>query len=228
MPIKFHREAFPFIFAAYAVIILIGIILNLLFPVQSVFHFFVYAGMIYLFTYFILFFRSPKRKLNLSEMHCISPADGKIVVIEEVEETEFFHGKRILLSVFMSPYVPHVNRAPLSGKLIALDYKPGKHMVAFHPKSSILNERNSLLIENDHCTVLMKQIAGAVARRIVCYVNEGQMIQQGEEVGFIKFGSRVDLYLPLEATIQVKLNQKVKAGTSVLARLDQRKKDVLQ
>jgi len=144
--------------------------------------------------------------------------DGKIVVIEEIQEKQYFFDNRIQVSIFMSPTVPHVNKSPLSGIIKSVKYSKGKHMVAFHPKSSDLNESNTFIIEKEgKFTIALKQIAGAVARRIISYKTEGQEIKQGEEIGFIKFGSRVDLFLPPDMHINVNLKDKVKAGLSVIA-----------
>jgi phosphatidylserine decarboxylase len=166
------------------------------------------------------FFRNPAVKVALNDNHVISPADGKVVVIEEVQEREYFKDKRIQVSVFMSPFNVHVNRNPVAGIVKYFKYHQGKYLVAWHPKSSTENERTTTVIEtNGKVQILFKQIAGALAKRIVWYVKEGQKVQQGEEMGFIKFGSRVDILLPLNAKINVKLGEKVKGGKSVLAEL---------
>ena len=168
--------------------------------------------------FFFMFFRNPRRPLELNDMNIISPADGKIVVIEEIDEKQFFFDKRIQVSIFMSPTVPHINKSPISGIIKSTHYQRGKHMVAFHPKSSDLNECNTFVIEKKgFFTIAVKQIAGAVARRIVAYAKEGEEIEQGGELGFIKFGSRVDLFLPLNMRVNVNLDEKVKAGYSVIA-----------
>ncbi len=167
------------------------------------------------------FFRNPSVHTEQNENHIISPADGKIVVIEEVEETEFFKDKRIQISVFMSPFNVHVNRNPISGIVKYFKYHRGLYLVAWHPKSSTENERTSSVIESKNGTaILFRQIAGALAKRIVSYLHEGQNVQQGAEMGFIKFGSRVDVFLPLNSKINVSLNQKVKGGKTVLAELN--------
>ena len=171
------------------------------------------------------FFRSPNRHIVLNENHILAPADGKIVVIEEVEEPEYFsvidgNNKRIQISIFMSPLNVHVNRYPIGGKIKYFKYHPGKYLVAWHPKSSLENERTTLVIENSKATILVRQIAGAVARRIVYYCKEGETVTQGDELGFIKFGSRVDILLPLNAKIDVKLNQHVTGGETVIARFE--------
>lgn len=166
------------------------------------------------------FFRHPSRKTSIDERLVIAPADGKVVVIEETEETEVLKDKRIQVSIFMSPVNVHVNRYPVSGKVTFCKYHPGLYLVAWHPKSSTENERTTIVIENSkNIPVLMRQIAGAVARRIVCYSKQGDLATQGGEMGFIKFGSRVDVFLPLNAKLVVQLNQKVTGGETVLAEL---------
>lgn len=164
------------------------------------------------------FFRNPSVKIETNEDHIICPADGKVVVIEEVEETEFLNEKRIQISVFMSPFNVHVNRNPIGGIVKYFKYHPGKYLVAWHPKSSTENERTTTVIEGSKGTILFRQIAGALAKRIVWYVKEEQPVAQGSEMGFIKFGSRVDVFVPLNAKINVELNQVVKGGKTILAK----------
>lgn len=164
------------------------------------------------------FFRNPTIKPTLGDNLVISPADGKVVVIEEVMETEYFNEKRLQVSVFMSPFNVHVNRNPVAGIVKYFKYHPGKYLVAWHPKSSTENERTTTVIENPgKVQILFRQIAGALAKRIVWYVKEGQQVSQAGEMGFIKFGSRVDVFLPLDANIKVELNQVVKGGRTILA-----------
>ena len=164
------------------------------------------------------FFRNPKRRTRLNELHVVSPVDGKVVVIEEVEEPEYFKDKRIQVSVFMSPINVHVTRYPIGGEVVFSKYHPGKYLVAWHPKASEENERTTVVVENQSFgKVLYRQIAGALAKRIVNYAKVNNKINQGEDSGFIKFGSRVDLFLPLDADIKVELNQKVRGGESVIA-----------
>jgi phosphatidylserine decarboxylase len=172
--------------------------------------------------FFILilqFFRNPSRKTIINDSHVIAPADGTVVVIEDVEETEYFKDKRKQVSIFMSPINVHVNRNPISGLVKYAKYHPGKYLVAWHPKSSTENERTTVVIANSKAEVLFRQIAGALAKRIVYYVKEGQQVQQGNEMGFIKFGSRIDLYLPLTAQINVQLQEKTRGGETVIATL---------
>ena len=164
------------------------------------------------------FFRNPKRNTEKNDAQVISPVDGKVVVIEEVEETEYFKEKRLQVSIFMSPLNVHVTRYPISGSVLFSKYHPGKYFVAWHPKASTENERSTIVLENKvYGKVLYRQIAGALARRIVNYAKEGQKVEQGIDAGFIKFGSRVDLFLPLDTKIKVKLNQKVKGGECIIA-----------
>ena len=164
------------------------------------------------------FFRNPKRKTPINKQHIIAPVDGKVVVIEEVEEPEFFKDKRLQVSIFMSPLNVHITRYPISGSVVYSKYHPGKYLVAWHPKSSTENERTTIVIENDTVgEILYRQVAGAAARRIVNYAREGKTVVQGTDAGFIKFGSRVDIYLPLGTKIEVQLNQSVKGGEEVIA-----------
>ena len=170
-----------------------------------------------LFLFIISFFRLPSRLLSVHDNQIVCPADGKVVVIEEVTEVEYFEDKRIQVSIFMSPANVHVNRNPISGDVLYSKYHKGKYLVAWHPKSSTENERHSVVLQNENGQLLVKQIAGALAKRIVNYLKPSMEVVQGNEMGFIKFGSRVDVLLPLHAEIQVKLNQKVKGGVTVLA-----------
>ena len=169
------------------------------------------------FLFLVSFFRMPNRVHTINPNQIICPADGKVVVIEEVQPDEFYTEKRIQLSVFMSPANVHVNRVPVAGKIIYNKYHPGKYLVAWHPKSSTDNERWSVVIENAKGTILCKQIAGALARRICNYTKVEDQFTQGGEYGFIKFGSRVDLLLPVNATIHAKIGDVVKGGVTVLA-----------
>ena len=163
------------------------------------------------------FFRNPKRIITAKENEVVAPADGKIVVIEEVDEPEFFKDKRIQVSIFMSPVNVHVNRYPISGTVKYTKYHPGKYLVAWHPKSSTLNERTTVVVENDKIALLFRQIAGAVARRIVLYSKKDAVAKKGEDYGFIKFGSRVDVFFPIGTMINVEMNQVVKGNKTVLA-----------
>jgi phosphatidylserine decarboxylase len=182
---------------------------------------FIFLATVLIWLFIISFFRVPGRQLVTGENTVICPADGKVVVIEEAYDEEYFKEKRLQISIFMSPANVHQNRNPVSGEVVYNQYHKGKYLVAWHPKSSTDNERQTVVIKNQDTEVLVKQIAGAVARRIVNYLKVGQRVEQGSEMGFIKFGSRVDVLLPLGSTVEVKLNQTVKGGVTVLARLDQ-------
>lgn len=173
-----------------------------------------------LYLVILQFFRNPVFTVAKNSKSIIAPADGKVVVIEEAEEPEYFKGKRKQISIFMSPFNVHVNRMPVEGLISYYKYHPGKYLVAWHPKSSTENERTTVVAKmNNGTEVLFRQIAGALARRIKCYVQEGQKLEQGQEFGFIKFGSRVDIFLPLDAIINVKIDDTTKGGKTVIAQL---------
>ena len=163
------------------------------------------------------FFRVPKRSFVSNENQIICPADGKVVAIEEVDENEYLRTRCRQISVFMSPLNVHIQWYPIDGKVSYSKYHPGKYLVAWHPKSSTENERHTTVVENNRVSILFRQIAGAVARRIISYSEVGQSVKKSDEAGFIKFGSRVDIFIPLEAKVNVQLQQKVKGGVSVLA-----------
>ncbi|WP_108867935.1 phosphatidylserine decarboxylase family protein [Aquimarina aquimarini] len=165
------------------------------------------------------FFRNPKRVTKIDESTIVSPVDGKVVVIEEVYEKEHFKDKRLQVSIFMSPINVHVTRHPIGGEVVFSKYHPGKYLVAWHPKASEENERTTVVVKNNAITILYRQIAGALAKRIVNYATEGEKVIQGSDSGFIKFGSRVDVYLPIGTKVDVSLDQKVRGGESVIASL---------
>lgn len=179
--------------------------------------------MIVILVFFILilqFFRNPKRNTHINDNNILSPVDGKVVVIEEIEESEFFKDKRIQVSVFMSPLNVHVTRYPVGGSVSYSKYHPGKYLVAWHPKASEENERTTVVVENSSTgPILYRQIAGAMARRIVNYAKINTTIRQGSDSGFIKFGSRVDVFLPLNSEVKVTLNQKVRGGETIIAEM---------
>lgn len=177
-------------------------------------------GTVFLFFLILQFFRNPKRNTEHNDVHIIAPVDGKVVVIEEVYEKEYFKDKRLMVSVFMSPINVHVTRYPVGGKVKYSKYHPGKYLVAWHPKASEENERTTVVVENENAgEILYRQIAGALAKRIVNYAEVDTQVVQGSDSGFIKFGSRVDVFLPLETQLEVKLNQKVKGGLTVIANI---------
>ena len=179
----------------------------------------IFIGTLGLLFFVISFFRIPKRTLTIDENAIIAPADGKVVVIEEVQADEYFTDRRIQVSIFMSPLNVHVNRNPVTGEVVYSQYHKGKYLVAWHPKSSTENERHSIVIKKGNTEILVKQIAGALAKRIENYLQVGQQVKQTEEMGFIKFGSRVDMLLPIGTKINVQLNQVVQGGVTVIATL---------
>ena len=214
-----HREGTATIaLVAFVVGILNLINFSYLFPISTLLAWSVFVITVAFFLFIVSFFRIPNRALTMDPSAIVAPADGKVVVIEEVMPDEFYTAPRIQLSVFMSPANVHVNRLPVSGNIIYNQYHPGKFLVAWHPKSSTDNERWSVVVENEKGTILLKQIAGAVARRICNYAAVGSSFNQCDEYGFIKFGSRVDLLLPIDAQINCKIGDAVKGGVTVLAR----------
>ncbi len=216
-----HKEGYTSI----AIVVLVIFVANALvhyFVADSTFVVWVtYVLSFLLFVTVLQFFRNPRRRITMDDNTILCPADGKVVVIEEVEETEYFRDKRIQVSIFMSPINVHINRNPVSGRVSFFRYHAGKYLVAWHPKSSTLNERTSIAVQTaTGKEVLFRQIAGAMARRIVWYVAEGAEVTQGEEFGFIKFGSRVDVFLPLGTRVDVSIGDKVSGGLTVLGRFD--------
>ncbi|HMI08001.1 MAG TPA: phosphatidylserine decarboxylase family protein [Flavobacterium sp.] len=178
----------------------------------------VMLGILFFLLMILQFFRNPQRNVEISDNHIIAPVDGKVVVIEEVFESEYFKDQRLQVSIFMSPINVHVTRYPVNGKVKFSKYHPGKYLVAWHPKASTENERTTVVVENRvFGEILYRQIAGALAKRIVNYAEEGMQVIQGTDAGFIKFGSRVDLFLPLGTEIKVKLNEKAVGGKTVIA-----------
>ncbi|ACU58163.1 phosphatidylserine decarboxylase [Chitinophaga sp. YR627] len=214
---KIHREGLATILLTFAVLALInGVIFYFLGHMPLLCR--IVAGFsLVLFLFIISFFRIPKREMKLDESLVIAPCDGKVVVIEETYEPEYFKDKRLQVSIFMSPANVHVNRNPISGQVKLSQYHAGKYLVAWHPKSSTENERHSVVIGNGKADILVRQIAGALARRIVNYLKPGMQVTQNEELGFIKFGSRVDIYLPIGTPVSVQLEQVVRGGQTVIA-----------
>ncbi|MBV8389433.1 MAG: phosphatidylserine decarboxylase family protein [Mucilaginibacter sp.] len=215
-----HKEGYTSIALCVLFIFVVNAIIQFYYPDAHVLRWIVYILSFALFIIILQFFRSPHFHINIDEKQVLCPADGKVVVIEETEESEFLKDRRIQISVFMSPINVHVNRNPIAGVVKYFRYHPGKYLVAWHPKSSTENERTTIVIENNKgVPVLFRQIAGAMARRIVWYVKEGDKVEQGAQFGFIKFGSRVDVFLPLGTKINVGLGEVVKGGRTVLATL---------
>lgn len=216
----FHKEGYTSLALCILFIFVLNAAIQFYFPQAYVVKWIVYIFSFLLFVIIVQFFRSPKLSITQDEKAVLCPADGKVVVIEETDEPEFLKDKRIQVSVFMSPVNVHVNRNPISGIVKYFKYHPGKYLVAWHPKSSTENERTTVVTENSiGQQVLFRQIAGALARRIVWYVQEGDAVEQGEQFGFIKFGSRVDVFLPLGSKINVEIGEVVKGGRTVLAEL---------
>jgi phosphatidylserine decarboxylase len=215
-----HEEGYTTISIAFLFVAVVLLTFNHIFPDQTWFHVVLYAVGLWFFIMVVRFFRSPKRELKGGENIITSPADGKVVVIERTTEPEYFKDERIQVSIFMSARNVHINWFPVSGMIKYFFYHPGKHMVAFNPKASLENERATTVIQTaGGKEILVRQIAGAMARRIVTYPKVGTPEIQGDELGFIKFGSRVDLLLPLDAKLEVTLNQIVKGKQTVIGKL---------
>ena len=215
----FHKEGFKIIINIFLVCSAIALLAE-----YRIEHFWIQKSVqilsVVILVLVLQFFRNPKRVTSLNEKHIISPVDGKVVIVDEVYEKEYFKDQRIQVSIFMSPLNVHVTRYAISGSVVFSKYHPGKYMVAWHPKSSELNERTTVVIENKSVgQILYRQIAGAVARRIVNYAKEGDQAVQGADAGFIKFGSRVDLFLPLGTKINVLKDQIVKGGVDCIAEI---------
>ena len=214
---KIHPEGYIIIIVAFLLLVVINVIIRYFWPYQWLTVLLSIASLFF-FCLIVWFFRNPVRTLVPDDYKVFAPADGTFVVIEEVEETEYFHDKRTQVSIFMSPLNVHVNRYPVSGEVIYTKYHPGKYLVAWHPKSSLLNERSTIVIKTPSGQeILVRQIAGAVARRIVTYSKVGEQVVQGADLGFIKFGSRVDVFLPLDAKINVELEQVSNGNQTVIA-----------
>jgi phosphatidylserine decarboxylase len=216
-----HKEGYRIIAASALIFGAVNIIVFYFFSANlPVLSWLIFVVTLILLIFIISFFRSPNREFVIAHHQIICPADGKVVVIEEIEDQEYFHDKRIQVSIFMSPANVHLNRVPMSGKVVYSRYHKGKYLVAWHPKSSLENERQSVVIKSDKAEILVKQIAGALAKRIVNYLKVDMQVVQGAEMGFIKFGSRVDVLLPVGTPVNVQLHQSVKGGVTVLATID--------
>ncbi|TXE07127.1 phosphatidylserine decarboxylase family protein [Seonamhaeicola algicola] len=213
----FHKEGHKIILTTFVIVIALFLLTDSFITISWLRTLTLVVLLIFLIL-ILQFFRNPKRHTVQNEAQVISPVDGKVVVIEEVFEKEYFNEKRLQVSVFMSPINVHVTRYPIGGKVLFSKYHPGKYLVAWHPKASEENERTTIVVENpSYGKVLYRQIAGALAKRIVNYAKVNDTAVQGADAGFIKFGSRVDLFLPLDTNIKVQLNQKVKGGETVIA-----------
>ena len=215
-----HREGRTLLFVLLLFFFALNWGVSYFFPGNTVLQNIVIILSIILYLAFLQFFRSPTFNVEKNDKHVLAPADGKVVTIEETEETEYLKGKRRQISIFMSPVNVHVNRMPVAGTISFCTYHPGKYLVAWHPKSSTENERTTVVVKmKDGVEILFRQIAGALARRIKCYVQQNQALAQGDEFGFIKFGSRVDVFLPLNAKVTVKVGDVTRGGKTVLAEL---------
>lgn len=213
----FHKEGHKIIFVTLIIVVALFLLTDSFITIAWLSKLLMIVYLVFLIL-ILQFFRNPKRFTHRNTDTVVSPVDGKVVVIEEVFEKEFFNEKRLQVSIFMSPINVHVTRHPISGQVIFSKYHKGKYLVAWHPKASEENERTTVVVENQtYGQVLYRQIAGALAKRIVNYAKVDQSVLQGEDSGFIKFGSRVDLFLPLDTNIKVQLNQKVRGGESIIA-----------
>lgn len=216
---RIHKEGRRFLLILFSIIIILNIAVVKMIDSYPV-HLFFFTLSVIVFAFCLQFFRNPPVRVIKHPKLILAPADGKVVVIEETLETEYFRDKRIQVSIFMSPINKHVNRNPVSGTVKYLKYHAGKYLVAWHPKASTENERTTIVYEMDNgTTLLIRQIAGAMARRIKYYITESQRVEQGDEFGFIKFGSRVDLFLPVGTKISVNINDKTLGGQTVIAEL---------
>ncbi len=212
-----HKEGFTTLILLAIILVAINLGVYWALSTETTIHLILICASATFFLMVASFFRNPKRSLIQNDGFIVSPCDGKVVVIEETEEREYFNDRRIQISIFMSPANVHINRNPIKGRVDYVKYHPGKYLVAWHPKSSTENERNTVVISNRLASVLFRQIAGKVARKIVCYLKGGETVLQGSEMGFIKFGSRVDLFLPIGSKVEVTLQQVVKGGESIIA-----------
>lgn len=213
-----HREGYRTITVVAAALVVLNLIICKLFNCCLICDILMVISALF-FLFIVSFFRIPSRQLTIDESKFTSPCDGKVVVIEEVYDEEYFKEKRLQISIFMSPLNVHVNRNPISGEVVYSQYHKGKYLVAWNPKSSTENERHSVVLKKGEKEILVKQIAGAVAKRIVNYCSVGQQVKQGEELGFIKFGSRVDLLLPIGTKVNVSMNEVIQGGVTVIGEL---------
>jgi phosphatidylserine decarboxylase len=212
----FHKEGYKILVSSLIGLIVINLLSNLLINKQWIV-IAIFLATLVMFVLVAQFFRNPKRHVKKNEKNILSPVDGKVVAIEKVFEPEFVNEERLQVSIFMSPINVHVTRYPIGGKILYTKYHPGKFLVAWHPKSSEENERTTVVVETQKFgNILFRQIAGAVARRIVNYAEQDLIAVQGEDSGFIKFGSRVDLFLPVDSEVSVSINDKVKGGKSII------------
>jgi len=215
-----HKEGYKILFIGFVILIVINAMVGIIWSDNSVLKWAFLFFSVVLYIFILFFFRLPVRYLEPDPGLIYAPADGKVVVIEETVEKEYFRDNRLQISIFMSPFNMHSNRYPVSGIVKYVCYHPGNYLVAWHPKSSELNERSSVVVTSESGTaILIRQVAGAVARRIVTYSKKGDSVRQGEELGFIKFGSRVDIFLPTGTEVNVQMFEQVRASRTILARV---------
>ncbi len=215
-----HKEGYKILIYGFLALLVLNIAINIIWIEEELLRWAFIISSLLLYIFILFFFRLPARALEPDHGLIYAPADGKVVVIEETLEKEYFNDQRLQISIFMSPFNMHSNRYPVSGSVKYVMYHPGKNMVAWHPKSSELNERSSIVIETERGKeILVRQIAGAVARRIVTYARQDQAVMQGDELGFIKFGSRVDIFLPLGTEVEIPILQHVKANKTIIAKI---------
>jgi phosphatidylserine decarboxylase len=218
--VKIHKEGYRIISGVFILLVILNGAAWLIWPGLTLVHFGGIAVSLLFFAFIVLFFRTPARRVEPDPLLIFAPADGKIVVIEETFEKEYFNDTRLQISIFMSPFNMHSNRYPISGTVTYTHYQPGKKFHARSPKSSELNERSTIVVTSDSGTeVLVRQVAGAVARRIVTYSKKGEKVHQGDELGFIKFGSRVDIFLPTDTDVNVEMFEQVRASRTILGRV---------
>jgi phosphatidylserine decarboxylase len=216
---KLHKEGYRIVFWSFMMTLLVNILVDIYVPYKWLQYLILFVTFV-LFLLIVYFFRYPKRYAEVAPEEILAPVDGRVVVIEEVFEPEYFKDKRLQISIFMSPLNVHSTRYPVDGKIIYSRYYKGKHLVAYHPKSSELNERTTVVIENPHFgPVMYRQVAGLIARRIVNYAKVGMEVKKGGDAGFIKFGSRVDLFLPLNTEVYVVIGDKTRGGETVLGKV---------
>jgi phosphatidylserine decarboxylase len=217
---KIHREGYRIIIVVLILLTAVNVAVRLLWPGLDALQIVLLAGSVLLFAFILYFFRMPARHVEPNPLIIYAPADGKVVVIEETMEKEYFKETRLQISIFMSPFNMHSNKYPISGTVSYVKYHPGKKIVAWSPKSSELNERSTVVVESESGTeILIRQVAGAVARRIVTYSKKGEKVQQGGELGFIKFGSRVDIFLPEGTEVDVQMFEQVRANRTIVAKV---------
>jgi phosphatidylserine decarboxylase len=220
MRIHIHKEGYKILAIGFLILLILNIIVDIVWADVELLRWTFIICSLMLYVFLLFFFRLPARTIEPVAGLVFAPADGKVVVIEETMENEYFKDMRLQVSIFMSPFNMHSNRYPVSGRIKYVGYHPGQNMVAWHPKSSELNERSTIVIEtNEGIEILIRQIAGAVARRIVTYSKKDQDVLQGEELGFIKFGSRVDVFLPVGTEVEIPILQQVKANKSIIAKI---------